>query len=75
MGADLQKNYDLKSKLKSYHGECVIIKPRQDVMPEEASFQIKSILPQTKILTIEKCGHFPDLEKPNEFYKLLRGVL
>ena len=75
MGADLKKSYDLKSKLKSYRGECIIIKPRQDVMPEEVSFQIKSILPQTKILTIEKCGHFPDLEKPNEFYKLLRSLL
>lgn len=75
MWRDLRNHYDIKSELKCYNGECVIIHPRQDVVPEECVFQIKNILPQAKIFTIEKCGHFPDLEKPTEFFKLLRRVL
>jgi proline iminopeptidase len=75
MSADIRKNYNLNTKLKNYHGECTIIKTRQDVIPEEILFQIKSLLPQTNMVTIEKCGHFPDYEKPIELYKILRQVL
>ncbi len=72
---DLYKTYDLKSALKNYMGQCIVIKPRQDIVPEEMSLQIKSILPQTQFIIMEQCGHFPDMEKPQEFYAILRKVL
>lgn len=75
MSADIRKNYNLNTKLKEYHGQCTIIKTRQDVIPEEILFQIKGLLPQTNMVTIEKCGHFPDYEKPVELFKILREVL
>ena len=72
MWADLDKTYDLKSRLIKYKGQCIIIKPRQDVMPEESSIQIKDLLPQTKFLVIERCGHFPDFERPKVFFPVLK---
>lgn len=76
MWKDLYKQYDLKAQLKSYKGDCVIIQPRQDVIPSgETTAQIQGIIPQTKVYVIEKCGHFPDLEKPAELYPLLRKAL
>ncbi len=72
MWADLYKAYDLKPRLIHYKGQCIIIKPRQDVMPEETSIQIKDLLPQTKFLVIEQCGHFPDIERPQVFYPVLK---
>jgi proline iminopeptidase len=75
MWADLNKTYDLSSKLKEFHGQCIIIKTRQDVMPEETVYQIKNLLPQTVIMTIERSGHFPDYEKPKELFSILRKVL
>jgi proline iminopeptidase len=75
MWKDLITSYDLKSNLKNYLGQCIVIRPRQDPVPAEAVFQIKELLPQTKIYTIEKCGHFPDYEKPAEFFKILKKVL
>lgn len=75
MTADLNKNFNLNTKLKDYDGQCTIVKTRQDVMPEEMIYQIKSLLPQANIVTIERCGHFPDYEKPKEFFKILRQVL
>lgn len=75
MNEDLNENYNLNIKLKDYHGLCTIIKTRQDVMPEELVYQIKNLLPQTNIRTIERCGHFPDYEKPKELFKILREVL
>ena len=75
MWKDLNKNYDVKATLKDYKGQCIVIKPRQDIMPEEMSYQIKNVLPQTKFIVIEQCGHFPDMEKPKEFFPILRQSL
>lgn len=75
MTSDLNKNYDLNTKLKGYRGKCTIVKTRQDYMPEEMAYQIKNLLPQANMVTIEKCGHFPDYEKPAELFKILRAVL
>jgi proline iminopeptidase len=75
MWTDLYENYDLTSTLDQYTGESVIIRPRQDPAPAEAIYQIKELLPQTQIIFIEKCGHFPDYEKPEEFFRILRKVL
>jgi proline iminopeptidase len=72
MMKDLYKNYDLKSKLPHYKGQCIIIKPRQDVTPEETTLKIKDLLPKTKYISIERSGHFPDLENPKSFYPALR---
>jgi proline iminopeptidase len=75
MWRDLVINYDLKSVLINYKGQCSIIRPRQDPVPAESIFQIKEILPQTRIFFIERSGHFPDYEKPKELFKILREVL
>lgn len=75
MWMDLNKTYNLTLMLKNYHGQCTVIKTRQDVMPEETVYQIKSLLPQTEIRTIEKSGHFPDYERPKELFTILRQVL
>ena len=75
MYRDLYENYDLNNSLPDYKGECIIIRSRQDPVPAEAVYRIKDLLPQTRIKIIEKCGHFPDYEKPEEFFKILKEVL
>ena len=75
MWKDLSINYDLKPTLIKYKGRCSIIRPRQDPVPAESIYQIKELLPQTKIYFIEKSGHFPDYEKPNELFKILKQIL
>jgi proline iminopeptidase len=72
MWKDLVKNYDLKSRLINYKGQCIIIKPRQDIIPEEGCYLIKELLPQTKMISIERCGHMPYLENPKAFYPALK---
>jgi pimeloyl-ACP methyl ester carboxylesterase len=75
MENDMNKHYDLKSPLKNYKGQCIVIRTRQDIIPDEVSFQIRDILSQTKFYCIEKCGHMAFLEQPDEFYKILREGL
>lgn len=75
MWKDLYKNYNLNSKLGDYKNPCIVIRGRQDIMLAETTYQIKELLPQTEIITIERCGHLPDFEKPEQFFKILRKVL
>jgi len=72
---DLNLNYNLNSGLSNYKNHCIIIRSRQDIIPAEAICQIKELLPQSEIITIERSGHFPHLEQPEEFYRILRKVL
>ena len=72
---DLYLNYNLNSRLGNYENRCIIIRSRQDIIPAEAICQIKELLPQAEIITIERSGHFPHLEQPDEFYRILREVL
>lgn len=75
MWKDLYKNYNLNSILGNYKNPCIIVRGRQDIIPFEVSCQIKELLPQTEIHTIERCGHMPGLEQPEEFYRILRKAL
>ena len=68
MWKDINKNYDLKSRLIKYKGICIVFKSRQDVIPESVAYEIKELLPQTRIISIERSGHYPHLENPNSFY-------
>jgi proline iminopeptidase len=72
---DLNVSYNLNSKLGSYKNHCVVIRSRQDVIPAEVICQIRNLLPQAEIIVIERSGHFPHLEQPEEFYHILREVL
>jgi proline iminopeptidase len=72
MWEDLYKNYDLKSRLINYKGHCVIIRPRQDVIPGDAAYEIRELIPQAKIVIIERSGHYPQIENPEAFYPALK---
>ena len=75
MFKDIETSYKLSSKLKDYKNQIIIIRGRQDIVPVEAIFQLKELMPQTRVMFIERCGHFPHLEQPQEFFKLLREAL
>ncbi|TKG88372.1 alpha/beta hydrolase [Puteibacter caeruleilacunae] len=75
MYKDLRTNYDVKEKLKNYKGKCTIVRPRQDPIPCQTSYLIKELIPQAEIVFIEKCGHFPAMERPDVFFKIMKEVL
>jgi proline iminopeptidase len=64
--------------LKKYKGPVQIIQGRQDPIDEATIEEIKTLLPQSKVHIIEKCGHLPWLENTeqvNVFFKLLNQYL
>lgn len=60
--------------LRKYKGVVNLIQGRQDPIGESTAYEIKTLMPQTRIHFIEKCGHFPwreQDEQVSEFYQLL----
>lgn len=74
MWKDLIKTYDLKSRLINYKGQCTIIRPRQDIIPGDAAYQIREVIPQAKIIIIERSGHYPHFENPKAFFSALKNA-
>lgn len=77
------KDYNLteKSRLAALHifkSPVYLIQGRQDPVGESTVYETKSIVPQTQIFFIEKCGHLPWLENDvtsARFFELLKASL
>ena len=60
-------------KLKNYNGPIDLITGRQDPVGESVVYEAKTVFPQLNYTFIERCGHFPWLEREDRskiFYDL-----
>jgi proline iminopeptidase len=71
----LLQRYDATKTLGNYKGPVFLIQGRQDPVDPTTAFQIKGLLPQTSMIWIEQCGHFPWIEQPQAFSKALTAAL
>jgi pimeloyl-ACP methyl ester carboxylesterase len=53
----------------------LIIQGRQGFLGGSTAFTIYQTIPGCKIEFIEKCGHFPFIEKPDDFFQALEAFL
>jgi len=67
--------YDLKPALSQFQKPALIIQGRQGFLGGWTAFTIYQTLPQCQIAFIEKCGHFPFIERPDDFYDVLEIFL
>jgi proline iminopeptidase len=64
--------------LKNFTGQVEIIQGRQDPIGESTVYEIANILPQSNVTFIERCGHFPWLEREEpeqQFFTILNNAL
>ena len=71
---EMAKNLDLTEKLKSYNRQIYVISGRQDPLAFIA-YELKINKPSINLNWIERCGHFPMYEMPQEFYNILFKIL
>ncbi len=71
---ELFENFDLSKSFQNYKGKVDIIAGRQDIVGF-FSYEVKQDRPDAKLFWINKCGHFPMYEQPNEFYSTLYSIL
>lgn len=54
---------------------CLIWGKNDSVTPPEVAEDFKKLLPDADLYWIDKCGHAPMMERPDEFNKILEGWL
>ena len=72
---DLQKHFDLRKQLAGFSAPVLIIQGHQDPMPEGVAIETKSCFKNAHLIFLNRCGHFPWLEQPKEFYQAVRTFL
>jgi pimeloyl-ACP methyl ester carboxylesterase len=79
VGLELVRAYsrfDLRAHLPDFRMPCLVMGARDDTsaVPVEPQTLAK-LIPGSRLIMIETCGHFPMLEKPEEFGNLLDEFL
>lgn len=64
---------DIREGLEKLEAPVLVIHGRQD--PLESAEEVHASFPGSKLVMIEGAGHFPWLEKPDEFYEALGAFL
>jgi proline iminopeptidase len=70
-----QQKFDLRIGLAQVHCRTLVVHGRQDAIPESVAYEIRGAMPQLELHFIERSGHFPWLEQPEESFRVLRAFL
>jgi proline iminopeptidase len=66
---------DLTEGMRRFKKPVLLVMGRQDPIGETTQYQIRDACRQSKLVFIEKSGHFPWLEQPSDFYSALNRFL
>ncbi len=72
---DMSKSYDLRPGLQALTRPVLIIQGHQDPIGAETAEEIHSLIKSSTLKYIRKCGHFPWLEQPEDFRRILTEFL
>lgn len=70
------QSLDLTNNLRNIQAETLLIGGNNDQLVSiDQSYLCQTLIPNNKLAIIEKCGHYPMFEKPNNYYKALKMLL
>ena len=67
--------YDIRPKLKSIIAPVLLLQGRQDLAGEANVFEAHSLIKNSTLAFIDKCGHMPWLEQPEQTWKIVDEFL
>ena len=67
--------YDFRSKLKTITAPVLLLQGRQDIAGEANILEAHSLIKNSTIAFIDKCGHMPWLEQPGQTWKIVNAFL
>lgn len=70
---ELRKSYDLRTALHEVHAPAIVIQSEED--PLNAVNDIKTGLPNARVVWIHHSGHYPWIEQPAAFTRALASAL
>jgi proline iminopeptidase len=71
----LANGYDLAPKLRAVHAPVLVIQGRQDPVGESTAIEICDAIAGSKVVWLERCGHFPWIEAHDLFFEQVRAFL
>ena len=75
MFLNAEGKYDIRPKLKSIIAPVLLLQGRQDLAGEANVFEAHSLIKNSTLAFIDKCGHMPWLEQPEQTWKIVGGFL
>jgi len=73
--ADLGKHYDLRPGLKKLDRPVLIVEGHQDPMGDKTAEDIHALIARSTLIYINKSGHFPWIEQPDDFRRAIGEFL
>ena len=67
--------YDFRPKLKAITAPVLLLQGRQDIAGEGNILEAHSLIKNSKLAFIDKCGHMPWLEQPEQTWKIVDDFL
>jgi proline iminopeptidase len=67
--------YDFRPKLKLITAPVLLLQGRQDIAGEANVMEAHSLIKNSRLAFIEKCGHMPWLEQPEQTWKIVDDFL
>jgi proline iminopeptidase len=67
--------YDIRSKLKTIVAPVLLLQGRQDLAGEANVYEAHSLIKNSTLAFIDKCGHMPWLEQPEQTWKIVDDFL
>jgi proline iminopeptidase len=67
--------YDIRPKLKSIVAPVLLLQGRQDLAGEANICETHSLIKNSTLAFIDKCGHMPWLEQPEQIWKIVDDFL
>lgn len=71
----LQPNVNLFPSLNRLAVPTFILHGKQDIVPAWTAKEIKNAIPQSEIVILDYCDHFPYIEQPHQFFSELNEFL
>ena len=69
--ADMARGYDLRTGLRQLDRPVLIVQCHQDPIGHKTAADIHDTIPASSVEYIRQCGHFPWIEQPEEFRRIL----
>lgn len=68
-------DWDWRDDLTSLTAPTLIVTGTDDTMPLEATREWESAMPNAEMVVLEDTGHYPHVERPEEYFRVVSGFL
>jgi proline iminopeptidase len=75
MGGDLPKSYDVRAGIVKLDRPVLIVQGHQDPVGDKTAEDIHALIQSSTLRYLNKCGHFPWIEQPDEYRKIVNEFL